>query len=622
MLTYATLFAIAFLVTFLLTPVVRGAARRAGAFDVPDGRRKLHAGPIPRLGGIAVVAGFYLSLFAVLRLVGDAAPAGAASLALGMVVPVLFILSIGVVDDLWSVRPAVKLAFQMAAGLWVYYVLGIRIEFLANPLGGESMLGALSLPATLVWIVLVTNAFNIVDGMDGLAAGVSLIASLCMFVVSLQLHNAQVALIAAPLAGALLGFLRYNFNPASIFLGDAGSLFLGFQLAVLSVVGSQKSSTAITIVSPLLMLALPLLETGVSMMRRYIRGEPIMQADRGHIHHQLIRMGLTPRRAVLLLYLGSAVFGLTSLFVVQRDGVPVGVIAVVLAIVVWTALQRLGYAEFAEINSMLKRVFLYQRRVIQHNLFLRKLGEDLREAASLDSACDLLSNAAEQLGFSHVTLRCGRPGSLVPAIEGSQAMPDMQRHTVMSVALAGQTGEVGEVILARARKAEPLHSALPVLIETITSSLPSIVEQTLLEDESLSRDAARLIKVYPQADGYRRRHNARVLAAAPPAIPRTVAMRPAAAAARVVDTAMLSSQPCPQCDALALARSHSRTFAERVRKVVARKRLHRCAECGWRGWVFVLIPLEEDEPRVSPPVPDLTSLDQGFGRTQPMRVAL
>jgi UDP-GlcNAc:undecaprenyl-phosphate GlcNAc-1-phosphate transferase len=384
-----------------------------------------------------------------LYLSGDAAPTGAAHLARAMFGPVLLILAIGVVDDLWSVRPLVKLGVQVLAALWVYFVLDIRIELLANPLGGESMLGGPQPSATLLWIVLVTNAFNIVDGMDGLATGVSLIASVCMFVVSLQLHNAQVALFAAPLAGALLGFLRYNFNPASIFLGDVGSLFLGFNLAVLSVVGSQKSSTAITIVSPLLMLALPLLETGVSMTRRFIRGEPIMRADRGHIHHQLIRMGLTTKRAVVLLYFGSAVFGLTSLFIVQRNGVQIGVIAVVLAAMIWVALQRLGYAEFTEVNNMFKRVFLYQRRVIQHNLFIYRLADELREAASLKAASDLLAKAAEQLGFAHMTLRYGRPGALVPVFEGPTAMPDMRRHTVMSITLSGQTGEVGEVVLAR-----------------------------------------------------------------------------------------------------------------------------------------------------------------------------
>jgi hypothetical protein len=428
-------------------------------------------------------------------------------------------------------------------------------------------------------------------------------------------------MFAAAMGGALVGFLRYNFNPASIFLGDVGSLFLGFQLAVLSVVGSQKSSTAITIVTPLLMLALPLLETGVSMMRRFLRGEPIMGADRGHIHHQLIRMGLTTRRAVLLLYLGSAVFGLTSLFVVQRNGVPIGIVALVLAMLIWVALQRLGYAEFAEVNSMLKRVFLYQRRVIQHNLSIRQLAEDLREATSLDAASDLVTKAAEQLGFAHVTIRCGRPGELVPVLAGFNGMPDMRRHTVMSIALAGQTGEVGEVVLARARKAEPLHSALPVLIETITSNLPHIVEQTLLKHESLVAQTARLIPVHSDVDVYRHRLAASVPMHQPSAIQQPVARR-SNVITRPADPAMVSAQPCPHCDATALARSHSRTLVERVRKVLSSKRLHRCSECGWRGWLFVLIPLEEpEEARTAQQSPDLASLDHCLGQPS-MRVAL
>jgi len=316
------------------------------------------------------------------------------------------------------------------------------------------------------------------------------------------------------------------------------------------------------------------------------------------------------------------VFGLTSLFVAQRDGAPIAIIAVVLAVLVWIALQRLGYAEFAEINEALKRVFFYQRRVIQHNLFIRKLADDLRDATSLDNACDLLAKAAEQLGFSHLMLRCGRPGALPPAIEGVRGMPDLRRHTVMSVVLAGHTGEVGEVVLARAHKAAPLHSTLPVFIDTITSTLPAIVEETLLEDGARPHEAAHTIRVYPPPNGHRRRYDGRALVASLQAIPRRAAVAAMPAAARAADPPMLSSQPCPQCDALALARSHSRTLAERVRKLLSSRRLHRCSECGWRGWVFVLIPLEHDEPRASQPVPDLSSLDHGLGHAQAMRVAL
>jgi hypothetical protein len=440
--------------------------------------------------------------------------------------------------------------------------------------------------------------------------------------VSLQLENAQVAFFAAALAGAVLGFLRYNFNPATIFLGDTGSLFLGFQLAVLSIAGSQKSSTAIALAAPILMVAMPLLDTTLSMLRRFVRGEPIMQPDRGHIHHQLIRLGLTPRRAVLLLYLGAAAFGVVSLFIVRREGAPlIGLTAVALSLVTWAVIQRLGYAEFAELNKAFKRAFVYQGRVIRHNLLIGKLTDDLKAAVSLSAACDLLADAAQRLGFSHVMLKCGPSAMGTPAWALAGGMPDPGRHTVLSIALAGTGGEVGELVLARSRKAEPLYSALPVLLEAIASTLPAIVESACARREAA---VAEVVQVYPPAGVIRPRFGRPLrtrAVAMPPAAPPGPAVVAAHAAAAAPPP--LSPHPCPQCDGLSLARSHSRTFAERVRKVVSRKRLHRCAECGWRGWVFVLVSIDEDlqAPAAPPSMPDLVAIDHGLGQAS-LRVAL
>jgi UDP-GlcNAc:undecaprenyl-phosphate GlcNAc-1-phosphate transferase len=588
--TSAILFAIAFLVSLIATPLVRRAACHAGVVDVPDGGRKLHSGPIPRLGGIAVVLAVCAALLVTLSYVGG--PGGTAAFARGMVIPSLIIVAVGILDDLWSVRPSVKLAFQIAAALWVFYVLDIRIDLLANPFGGESVLGALSLPATILWIVLVTNAFNIVDGMDGLAAGVAFIAAVCALLVSLQLQNAEVAFFAAPLAGATLGFLKYNFNPASIFLGDTGSLFLGFQLAVLSIAGSQKSSTAISIVVPLFMLALPLIETTVSMTRRYLRGEPIMQPDRGHIHHQLLRLGLTPKRAVLLMYLGSALFGMVSLFMVQRDGTTVALATLTLAVVTWMGIQRLGYAEFQEINDAFKRSVLHQRRTMQHNLHIRKLAEDLQRAGSLEAARDLLASAAAQLGFSRLTLRCGGPAELLAARErDGLSESDLTNQTVMSIVLAGATGEVGEVVLARSKKARPLHSELTVLVEAITSTLPSIIERTY-----------RAEAVVAAAMGGAHRDAA--------ALAGFAALAPAhTAIAEAGEAELACTQACHHCGAHALTRSRSRSFAERLRKVVSRKRLHRCSACGWRGWELILVQISTEPPAADTSI-DLGRLDR------------
>ena len=213
----------------------------------------------------------------------------------------LLILALGIVDDKWSVSPWMKIAVQILAGLLVCYQLGIRIDTLATVFVGDyQTLGLLSLPATLIWIVLITNAFNVVDGMDGLATGVAFIALACMFVVSLQMNQPAIAFTAAPLAGAVLGFLRYNFNPASIFLGNSGSLFLGFQLAVLSIVGSQKSSTTVAVTAPIFVLALPLIETATSAVRRFVSGRsPHFQVSSHDV--QILRcVSLSARRVSLV----------------------------------------------------------------------------------------------------------------------------------------------------------------------------------------------------------------------------------------------------------------------------------------------------------------------------------
>ena len=517
-----------------------------------------------------------------------------------MFLPSLLVLLLGAADDLWSVGPAIKIAVQLMAGLLIYYHLGIRIEILTNPFTGTSSLALLSLPATLFWIVLVTNAFNIVDGMDGLAAGVCFIALSCMFLVSLQMGNMALALIVAPLAGAVLGFLRYNFNPASIFLGDSGSLFLGFQLAVLSIVGSQKSSTAIAVTAPLFILALPLVETAVSTMRRFLSGRSIVQADSGHIHHRLMRLGFTPRRAVGLLYVGSAAFGLTSLFVIRSNATAVGLIALLLAAITWVAIQRLGYSEFAELNSALKR-FVNQRRIIQNSIVSRKLEDELRVAQSTDEAWPILKRAARRLGFSCLELRI-RPQA------GEQGMPaqltrnysqrltpastnDPGSETTFSVALMGARSELGEVVFSRPTSASPLNSELPLLISAVALGLPPLLEPGT---------AARRVKSAPDAlnrAGHADKTPRAVDAGSP--------------------VSRQSAVGCPTCGSEQLVRSRSRSNAEKIRKHLTPKRIHRCARCGWRGWMLPSPHADGDATLVRVPAPvDLSAIDAAITATR------
>jgi len=483
MLGHAVTFVGAFAASLILTPAMRWLATRVGALDQPDQHRKLHAHPIPRLGGPAVLISFYaIAVFVIPYLSPETAED--VHLLVRSLPAVLLVLALGLADDLWMMRPSAKVVVELVAGLWVYYVVGVRIDILSNPFLGPAsvIVGSLSLPATMLWMLLITNAFNIVDGMDGLAAGVAFIATCCMFLVSLQQGNAALAAVAAPLAGALLGFLKYNFNPASIFLGDSGSLTIGFLLAILSVAGSQKSTTAISVAAPLFMLALPIVEVLTSTMRRFITGQPIWQADNRHIHHQMLRRGLSPRRASILLYVGSALFGLGSLLVVQGNSGIAGMTALVLGLVAWLGIQQLGYSEFVEVRHAFKRGFLYQRRIIQNSILARRLADELREAESIEEACELLADVARQLECARVEIR------VKPRVEGGKDTTivvwsdviepfEESNYRVFSVKLYAAKKTVGEVVLARTLDADTLHSELVLLIDALAVSLPSLIEK-------------------------------------------------------------------------------------------------------------------------------------------------
>jgi len=318
-------------VTWMLTPATIRLARVLGALDRP-GTRKVHREPIPRIGGIAVFGGFMAGLLFAAWGTGtgvDLVPnefnvywGGLALAATGM-------LLVGLFDDIWGLAFYWKFAAQIAAAVFVWSC-GFRIETLTHPLGGTIDLGMLSLPLTVLWIVGITNAVNLIDGLDGLATGIALITSLAVAVIAFARAELGVTAASVALAGSLLGFLRFNFNPARIFLGDSGSMFLGFVLAVTAVRGSQKGPTAVAILVPLLVLGLPLLDTGAAVVRRLYRlglhgaktdgafrhvltnFREVFLPDRGHIHHRLLEVGLSQRWAVLVLYAFGGLFALSA----------------------------------------------------------------------------------------------------------------------------------------------------------------------------------------------------------------------------------------------------------------------------------------------------------------------
>ncbi|MCX5751739.1 MAG: MraY family glycosyltransferase [Candidatus Saganbacteria bacterium] len=313
MLIYLLVFFTALIVTYFLIPVVRNLAYKWGAVDHPGGRR-MHTGSIPRLGGLAIFVGFLSALFVGLILRGGVKYLNI-HLLIGMVLGGAIILVLGMVDDIKRVRPITKLLFQTLAALVVIY-FGVGITFISTPFNWTLPLYFWGIPLTVLWLVGLTNAINLIDGLDGLAGGVVTISALTLFLVAaVAVHQIEAAFLLIALAGATLGFLRYNFFPASIFLGDSGSLFLGFMLAGTSIMGVLKSTLVIALILPVLILAVPIFDTLLAIVRRAKAGKHIFSADRGHIHHLLVDSGFTQRETVLLIYLACMFLSMLAIVI-------------------------------------------------------------------------------------------------------------------------------------------------------------------------------------------------------------------------------------------------------------------------------------------------------------------
>lgn len=302
MIRYILAFLIAASVTYVFTPIVEKLAFTIGAVDEPNARR-INQRPVANIGGVAIYLGFLavaLLLFKYdLKL-------------LGIIISSTLMLIIGLIDDIKNISAKYKLVWQIIAAL-VLISFGIKIQFVTNPLGGMLYLGKLSIPFTVFWLVGITNTVNLIDGLDGLAAGICTIAALTLFGVAMQEARFLIMVSAIAIAGSCLGFLQYNFNPAQIFMGDTGSQFLGFLLATIAAMGALKSAATMALVIPILALGVPIFDTVFAIVRRHQCGKPIFKADKGHIHHKLLELGLTHKQAVLVVYLVSISLGLIAL---------------------------------------------------------------------------------------------------------------------------------------------------------------------------------------------------------------------------------------------------------------------------------------------------------------------
>jgi UDP-GlcNAc:undecaprenyl-phosphate GlcNAc-1-phosphate transferase len=311
MFIYFLTFLLAFLVTYFATPVVKMFASRVKAVDIPNDR-KVHILPVPRLGGLAIYLGFLVAVAAGIFFSKNRGMEINLHIISGILLGSTLLMLVGMVDDIKSMRPTTKLIWQVAATALVIF-FGVEISFISNPFNGLWAIGFLAIPLTLLWVVGITNAINLIDGLDGLAAGVTAISCLALFFVALRTHQIGAALLMLALGGAVLGFLRHNFFPASIFLGDSGSMFLGFILATSSVIGVLKTTLVVALIVPVLILGVPIFDTLFAIGRRLKEGKHPFTADDRHIHHMLLRAGFNKREAVLSIYIACFLLSFIAL---------------------------------------------------------------------------------------------------------------------------------------------------------------------------------------------------------------------------------------------------------------------------------------------------------------------
>lgn len=385
----------AFIVSLVLTPICRDVFRSYGVVDQPDAVRKVHRYPIPRVGGLAIAIA-YLLAYVLVRPEEGSPLAQQLSLVWRLLPGAALAFGIGLLDDLFNLRAWIKLGGQLAAA-GLACVGGVRIL----SFGGAPTDAWWNIPLTILWLLACMNAFNLVDGLDGLAVGVGLFATLTVFTAAMMQHNMVLAVATFPLAGALLAFLCYNFNPATIFLGDSGSLLIGFLLGCYAAIWSNKSATLLGMTAPLMALSIPLLDVALAIVRRFLRRQPIFGADRGHIHHRLLDRGFTPRRVVLMLY---GLCGLAAAFSLLQAVMHSfsGALLALFGVFVLLGIQYLGYAEF-DLAGRLLFSGEFQRSV-SAQLDLRKFRAALAAAGTPAGCWEVTREACGKFGFQQARL--------------------------------------------------------------------------------------------------------------------------------------------------------------------------------------------------------------------------
>lgn len=457
---------------------------------------------IPRLGGVSVFLSALITIGLLLLWNNQIAQRLALETreGLGLLAAMSAIFLVGLVDDLRRVPAVPKLLLQIGTAIALYYV-GFRIELLTNPFTHSSVaLGWLALPVTLLWLVGIANAFNLIDGLDGLAGGVSLFASLALFLLALLTGYSSIAVITLAIAGGLVGFLPHNFNPARIYLGDCGSLTVGMGLAALAISASQKGPVLVTVAIPLVIFGLPLLDVFVTTVRRLLSGHPLFSRDREHLHHRLLRMGLSERGAVLVLYGIAALFALGSLLLLSGRSTLAPIIALLCGVLAWLVVRQMQYAEFAELDAHLRLAFGHQHRMLRNQIRMRKAAIEIATAPSVPELWEITGQVFESLEFDFASCELELPSPLNNELllwsrtngngnghANGNGSPASDQQWALTVPLLDEGHRVGQLRLARSLGREPLLFRVSSLIEFLSTTFRERLV-ILLHEEQVGRD--------------------------------------------------------------------------------------------------------------------------------------
>jgi len=494
--TFLCVFVGTSLLSFLLTRAVRNRANARGWVSAATSSRHIHTQAVPRLGGVAIFISVAIVAAILYAFPGfpNIEPVQSRRVILYILAPGALIFLLGLFDDVRPLKPSLKFLVEALAAT-ILFAGGFGV-FQLPLLFGSHDFGWLALPLTILWVLWITNAFNLLDGIDGLAAGSALFSTLTVFVVFLISGNILISSITLALAGAILGFLRFNFNPATIFLGDSGSLFIGFMLSALALAGAQKTPTIVAVAIPVVSFGLPVLETVLSVMRRFLNGQPLFTADRGHIHHKLLERGFSQRQVVLILYVVSAICGLLSLFLLYPSGPMVGIVLFVIGAGVWLGVQHLGYHEFLEIGRVVDRT-IEQKRIIVNDLTIRRATQALAASSSIEDVERILRDTFEANDFDGFNLVLDPIIVALPENKGKLSQvgwrksngtdPSPGSDWTLTLDLKRQTGQkLGTFSVYRKCNGAPLFVDINLLISSFNVALASALDYAFAQRDDSS----------------------------------------------------------------------------------------------------------------------------------------